>query len=119
MLAPFGLWQSNNWSVGRAPLACLTAFLPAQALSSHPQQRQACRGAGSLQKGRGRPRGPGARVTPQPGRAPSCRRALLVPYFFMAVLVLGCDEMASQLEDAFAHIPCKDILDVGVRDIAK
>ncbi|KAL4426657.1 hypothetical protein ABPG77_004713 [Micractinium sp. CCAP 211/92] len=58
MLAPFGLWQSNNW-------------------------------------------------------------ALLVPYFFMAVLVLGCDEMASQLEDAFAHIPCKDILDVGVRDIAK
>lgn len=43
----------------------------------------------------------------------------LFPYFFLTVLVLGCDEMASQLEDPFSHIPCKDILDVGVRDIKK
>ncbi|KAL4425523.1 hypothetical protein ABPG75_009539 [Micractinium tetrahymenae] len=43
----------------------------------------------------------------------------LLPYFFLIVLVLGCDEVASQLEDAFAHIPCRDILEVGVRDIKK
>lgn len=55
----------------------------------------------------------------RPAAPTPCRRFALFPYFFLTVLVLGCDEMASQLEDAYAHIPCKDILDVGVRDIKK
>lgn len=43
----------------------------------------------------------------------------LFPYFFMAVLMLGCDEVASQLEDPFSLLPVDDILFVATRDVKK
>ncbi|KAL4425530.1 hypothetical protein ABPG75_009546 [Micractinium tetrahymenae] len=43
----------------------------------------------------------------------------LFPYFFMAVLMLGCDEVASQLEDPFSLLPVDDILFVATRDVRK
>lgn len=43
----------------------------------------------------------------------------LFPFFFVAVLLLGCDEVASQLEDPFCFLPLADMLQVCTRDLRK
>ena len=39
----------------------------------------------------------------------------LLPFFFMTVMVLGTDEVACQLEDAFQFLPCADVLEAQGR----
>ncbi|MBZ5782306.1 hypothetical protein, partial [Klebsiella aerogenes] len=38
-------------------------------------------------------------------------------YFFTAILMLGVDEVASQLEQPFPHLPLHDIAESTLRDV--
>ncbi|KAI7837078.1 hypothetical protein COHA_009076 [Chlorella ohadii] len=43
--------------------------------------------------------------------------AILLPGFFVALLILGVDEVASQLEDPWRLLPIQGLVDIGMKDM--
>lgn len=71
-------------------------------------------GRGGVVERRGQPQAgcPRCAVLPAPSLPPPPPRCAV-----QALLLLGADEVASQLEEPFHFMPCKDILRIALRDI--